>query len=335
MKKIIVCLMAALLFVSSSLLMFCSCKQSELYSEGDGDLNVLCTIFPTFDLAREVGGDKVTLTLLQDSGADLHNYTPTSATLNALAKADVFIYVGGVSDEAWVYDAIKASGNKDVITLCLMDSINQIHAELENDWSEHDHADGEHSDSDQSHTDSDHSGHDHSGDEHIWTSLKNAAIMVDEIREVFIVADGANADYYENRANDYTAKLNSLDSSLEGLFSGDIPTVVFADRFPFVYLFHDYHIPYIAAFSGCSTEVNASFETQIKLIDAVNNGSLDCIFTIEGGSKTLAQTISNETGCSIVSLDSMQSVTRSDIENGVTYLSIMKKNVDVLLEVFG
>lgn len=330
---------AAIMLISLCAMGFCSCSARSLYTAGEGELDVVVTVFPPFDLARVVGGDKVTLTLLQDNGTDMHSYTPTSATLDALANADVFIYIGGVSDESWVKSAIEASGNKKLISLCLIDVIDQIHAENENDWSKHAHTHEENNyeeyDNDYSHAHGDHQGHDHSGDEHIWTSLKNASLMVNSIREVFSLADSENADYYALRADEYTKKLNALDSSLEDLFNReDIPRVVFADRFPFVYLFHDYHIPYIAAFSGCSTEVNASFETQIGLIEAYNSGSLDYILTIEGDGKSYAKTVAMETGAEILSLDSMQSVSRADIESGVTYLSIMEKNIDVLREVF-
>lgn len=337
MKRVISLTVAIIMLVALCVMGFSSCSARSLYSEGDGGLEVLCTIFPAFDLAREVGGDKVTLTLLQDTGTDMHSYTPTSATLDALASADVFIYIGGVSDEAWVYDAINASGNEELITLCLIDTVELIHAELEYDWVDHAHGGEErHSDTAvHSHDHGDHEGHDHSGDEHIWTSIKNASLMVEAICEVFTLADGENSEYYARLASDYTARLDGLDRSLDSIFSDcDIEAVVFADRFPFVYLFHDYHIPYIAAFSGCSTEINASFETQIGLIRAVERGSLGYVLTIEGEDKVYAKTVAMETGCKIASLDSMQSVTRRDIENGATYLGIMQKNIEVLGEVF-
>ena len=337
MKRLISLLLCILLLISLCAMGFCSCSARSLYSVGDGELDVVVTIFPAFDLAREVGGEMVKLTLLQDNGTDMHSYTPTGATLDALKNADVFIYIGGVSDESWVHDAIEASGNEDLISLCLIDTVDQIHAETENDWTSHSHSHEHEEDDIHSHFDAhgDHSGHDHSGDEHIWLSLRNAVNMVEAINSVFSIADSAGADYYGDRTLEYCEKLSSLDRSYSELFEGkDIPRVVFADRFPFVYLFHDYHIPYIAAFSGCSTEVNASFEAQISLIEAYRDSSLGAILTIEGEGKAYADSVSAETGALIISLDSMQSVSRSDIESGATYLAIMQDNLDVLWEVF-
>ncbi len=343
MKRKFQLFLALFICVTLFCTVFTACSGEEIYCEGDGELHVLCTSFAPFDFVREVGGDRVKVSILQDSGADLHNYTPTAATLDAIAKADVFVYIGGTSDENWIHDAIRASGNTDLITLCLMDAISPIYAELENDWNgkDHDHAndhtdndghaasdhDGEHSHS------HDHSGHDHGADEHIWTSVKNAKLMTAAIKDLLSATDPEGAKIYETNAAAYLSKLNELDESLEEI-ANKIPSLLFADRFPFVYLLHDYHIPYKAAFGGCSTEVNAGFETQIKLIESVKENKLSCIFIIEGGSKDLADAISTETGCKIFTLDSMQSVKRTDIISGTTYLDVMQKNIETLKEAY-
>lgn len=217
-----------------------------------------------------------------------------------------------------------------------MDHISPVYAELENDWESHGDGDSHHNDEaeEESHSHShNHDGHHHGADEHIWTSVKNAKIMVEEICHALSELDADGADYYSARAASYTNKLDSLDRYLEAI-SSEIPFMLFADRFPFVYLLHDYHIPYRAAFSGCSTEINSGFETQIDLIKRVRSMSHPCIFTIEGGDKHLAEAVSNETGCRVYSLNSMQSVKRSDIEAGANYLEIMEQNINILKEAY-
>ena len=298
-----------------------SCSQSTVYSEGNGNINVLCTTFAPFDFTREVGGNRVTVSILQDSGADLHNYTPTAATLEAISQADVFIYVGGTSDEGWVHDALAAAGNDDLVTLRLMDYVSPQYAHLESDWSEHTESEHDH----------DHDGHDHGADEHIWTSVKNAALMVDAIKDTLCSVDPDGITAYSVNAEVYKHKLSGLDAQLTSL-AEEIPMMLFADRFPFVYLLHDYHIPYKAAFSGCSTETNSGFEVQVDLIKTVRSLSLPYIFVIEGGDKHLSEAIAHETGCRVYTLNSMQSVNRSDIESGATYLAIMQQNVNTLKE---
>lgn len=323
MKKLTFSISAVLLALLLTFASLVSCSPATLYSEGEGELRVVCTTFAPFEFAREVGGDRVTVTILQDSGADLHNYAATSATLDALANADVFIYVGGSSDEKWVPAAIEASGNKELLTLCLMDHVTVIHAELENDWLEHEHShDDKHSD-----------GHEHSGDEHIWTSVKNARLMVSAIEKAFSQKDLEGAEVYSENASEYIKRLDELDSEFaQAAAEASKKLVVFADRFPFVYLMHDYLIPYHTAFGGCSTEVNASFETQAELINSVKDNDLAYILTIEGDRKTLAESIAEQTGCKILSLNSMQSVKRADIEAGADYIEIMRQNLEVLRE---
>ena len=336
MKRVVLFTMAFLLLISLCAMGFSSCAQLSLYSVGDGDLSVVATIFPPFDFAREVGGERVTVTLLQDNGADLHNYTPTSATLDALSSADIFICIGGVSDEAWINDAIAASGNDSLVKLCLMDFITPVHAELWEDWSGEDHDHGhEHDDENEHGGGHSHEGHEHLADEHIWTSVRNVMAMTEAICGVFSSADADGSEYYSARAEAYIQRLSLLDGELEEIFDGkNAPLAVIADRFPFVYLLHDYHVPYLAAFSGCSTEANASFDTQIRLINAVRDNSLSCVFTTESGDSILAKTVSLETGCDVVVIDSLQSVSRDDIEGGTSYISIMQKNISVLREVF-
>ena len=322
MKKLTFYILAALLALIPLATSLSACSSATLYSEGEGELSVVCTTFAPFEFAREVGGDRVTVTILQDSGADPHNYTATSATIDALSNADVFIYVGGSSDEKWVQNAIKAAKNKDLLTLCLIDHVPLIHAELENDWLEHDH-DYEHNNSD----------HEHNGDEHIWTSVKNAKIIVSEIEKAFSQKDPDGSDVYSENAAKYIQKLDQLDSEYaQAATEASKKLVVFADRFPFVYLMHDYLIPYRAAFDGCSTEVNASFETQAQLIDSVRTHSLAYVLTIEGDGKVLAESIAEQTGCKILSLNSMQSIKRADIKAGADYIEIMKQNLEILKE---
>ncbi|MBQ8409507.1 MAG: zinc ABC transporter substrate-binding protein [Clostridia bacterium] len=330
MKKTFCFLLAVAVFFVFSAFSLASCGKKQLYSEGDGKLEVLCTVFAPFDFARVIGGDRVTVTLLQDSGADLHNYTPTAATLEALSIANAFIYIGGVSDEAWVDSAISAAGNSKLHALCLMDLTEPVYTELENDWSDHVH--GEHEHEHEHEHDHEHD-HEHEADEHIWTSLRNAVECVFAICELFCQIDPDGAEVYQRNAADYAAQLSALDAEYARFAESNGGRVsVFADRFPFVYLMHDYKIPYVAAFSGCSTEVNASFEMQINLINTVREHELSYVIVTEGNDKSLAEAVARETGCRIVSLNSLQSVKRSDIVGGISYLEIMQSNLEILKE---
>ena len=170
-------------------------------------------------------------------------------------------------------------------------------------------------------------------DEHVWLSLKNAKVLCAEIERNIEAIDSANAADYKANLDSYVAKLDELDGKFKTLVDGSsVKTLVFGDRFPFRYFVDDYGLDYFAAFIGCSAETEASFETIAFLSDKVKE--LDCktIFTLENSSKDIADTIIRTSGknADIAELNSLQSVSKSEIAEGVNYISIMQKNYDVL-----
>ena len=285
----------------------------------DGKLHVICTVFPQYDWIRNIVGNTpdVKVSLLMDNGADLHNYQTSVEDLTAISTCDLFVYIGGESDK-WTEDALKNPVNKERKTLALMDAIEEPLC-LEH---EHDH---EHEEEEHGHGDY---------DEHLWLSLKNAEAAVTKLGKLIGEIDPENADAYTANADAYTAKLNALDQQYQAMADGaKRKTLVFADRFPFRYLAHDYDLHYEAAFSGCSADVEISFSTMAHLIEFVDNNSLPCVMVTESGDQKLASTVISKTKAKnqeILVMDSLQSVTKQRVEDGETYLSIMEKNLTIL-----
>lgn len=308
--------------------LFCGCGNNSTNS-ANKKYSVVCTIFPEYDWVREIVGDKADdfeLTLLLDNGVDLHNYQPTAADMAKLSTCDLFIYVGGESDE-WVEDALAEATNKDMIVINLLDSLGDSVKEeelVEGMQGEEEEDEGE-------------DGEEEEGpeyDEHVWLSIKNSQSLVKVISESIAKLDSKNADVYKNNCDSYMAKLSTLDSQYADVVSNaTTKTVLFGDRFPFRYLVDDYGIDYYAAFVGCSAETEASFGTITFLSGKVDELSLSHLLVIESSDKKIAETIINNTKSKnqdILVLDSMQSTTSKDIANGVTYLSIIEKNLEVL-----
>lgn len=178
--------------------------------------------------------------------------------------------------------------------------------------------------------------HEHENDEHVWLSLNNTKVLVNKISETMQKVDSENADVYSENAKRYIKEIEELDAKYQEMIdNAGVKTVVFGDRFPFRYLVDDYGLGYYAAFAGCSAESEASFETIVFLAQKVDEYGLDTVFVIENSDKKIAQTIidnTKEKNQEIMMLDSMQSVTMKDIENGASYLEIMQKNYDTLLQ---
>lgn len=321
MKKLFTVILTVL--VLASILTGCETK-SNISSE---KFSVVTTIFPEYDWVMNILGDKVKdtdVTMLLDNGVDLHSFQPTADDIIKISRCDLFIYVGGESDE-WVEDALKEATNKNMVVVNLLDV-------LGNSVKEEEIKDGMEVEEEEKNEESEEVEY----DEHIWLSLKNAAVLVDTICDKLCEIDSANAENYSSNASAYIKKLNDLDSRYQkAIDASAVKTVLFGDRFPFRYLVDDYELDYYAAFAGCSAESEASFETVAFLADKVDKLGLSTVLTLEGTNHKIAETIISATQnktAKILSMDSMQSTTSEDVKNGTTYLSVMEKNLVVLTD---
>ncbi len=336
-----------------------SSASTEESAETSGEsLNIVTTIFPEYDWVNNILGDNAAnadVTMLLDNGVDLHSYSPTAEDIMKIANCDLFIYVGGESDE-WVEDALKEKVNDDMVVINLLDTLGDTvkeeevvegmeaeheHGEEgdehEEDADEHDHEEDadEHTEDTDEHTeDADEHEEGPEYDEHVWLSLKNTETLCDAISSALQTIDSANADTYAANAKDYISKLKELDDKYsETVQSASTKTVLFGDRFPFRYLVDDYNLDYYAAFVGCSAETEASFETIAFLAGKVDELGLSTVLTIEGDDHRIAETIVQNTSSKdqqILTMDSMQSTTSADVKDGANYLSIMENNLEVL-----
>lgn len=384
MKRFLAVLTALTLVFSSALVASAQEQQKQM--------KIVVTTFPLYDWVRNILGDRLAqtdLTLLQDTGVDLHNYQPTAADFVKLTDADVFVYVGGESD-AWVADAIKTAQNRRLLSVSLVDVLGGLvknelvvegmqegaHAhDHEDEAADHDHAEA--ADADHAHEEADHdhaeaadadhaheeagheeaadmehdheheeAGHDHEHeheghghehgepDEHVWLSLRNAQAAVSFLKDILAALDETNAPVYEANAQAYIEKLKALDAEYtQTLSKKQNPVLLFADRFPFRYLMDDYGIGYYAAFSGCSAETEASFSTVAFLAGKLDELSLPSVMTIDGSDQKVAKTVmeaSKAKNQKLLVLNSMQTITRADIDAGADYLDIMRQNLEVL-----
>ena len=306
----------------------CSCSAEGIENKSGSRLSIVTTVFPCYDWVREIAGSKISgidLTMLLDNGTDMHSFQPAAKDIVKISSCDVFIYVGGESDE-WVEDALKEAVNKDIRTVNLMDLLGDSVAEEETveGMQAEDEEEGE-------------DGPEY--DEHVWLSLLNAQVLVTGIADAMAQADPENASLYENNAGTYNSKLGELDGRYRAAVKdSDKDTILFCDRFPFRYLTDELGLDYYAAFSGCSAEAEASFETVVFLSGKIDELGLSSVLVIDGSDQKIAKTVIENTGSKdmeILVMDSMQSTTTADSSNGVTYLSVMESNLEVLVKALG
>lgn len=292
-------------------------------------VKVVTTIFPEYDWARQVIGEKadnVELTLLLDNGVDLHSFSPSVKDIAKIQDADIFVYVGGESDE-WVDEVLKNVKKPNQKVINLLEVLgDRVKAEEIVEGMEHEH---EH-----------HDEHAHEEeeelDEHVWLSLKNAQILTSAITSALCEVDAKNAEVYKKNLASYNAKLDALDAKyVEAVKVASKNTLVFGDRFPFRYMVEDYNLKYFAAFTGCSAESEASFKTIVFLSEKVNELGLNTVCQIETGNGKIAKTVisnSKNKKAKVLTFDSLQSTTAKQIKKGATYLGAMEKNLEVLKE---
>lgn len=310
-----------------------SSSVAESNSEETKKLSIVTTIFPAYDWVKQVVGDNknVEISFLIDKGVDLHSYQASAADIAKITDSDLFVYVGGDSDD-WAEDIIKENPNLKYINM--VDSIGEAALAEElvegmQDEEEHDNESEEHANEEGEHEEGE-----EEIDEHVWLSIKNAETIVSAIEAKLAEIDPDNKAEYEKNANDYLAKLDELDKEYKDTLSSiQNKTIIVGDRFPFRYLVNEYGIKYYAAFKGCDAGSEASFETVKFLANKMDELNMSDIFIIDGSKGDLAKTIVDNTkdkNAKVLVLDSMQSTKSSD---NASYLDIMKKNLEVLKEV--
>ena len=316
MRKRLFALLLALTLAAS----LCGCADRQRAE--DGRLQVVCSVFPYYDFARQIGGDDVDVTLLVAAGKETHSFEPTPLDVITLSQADVFLYNGGES-EAWVDDILSAAGENIAVTLPLMPQVSALAEE----WAEG--MEGAHDEHDHETHDSD----DIEYDEHVWTSPVLAKALCRAICDALCQADPAHQEDYQARLTDYLAQLDQLDAAFrEVVEAGHRRLLVFGDRFPLLYFCKEYGLDYRAAFHGCASDTEPSLATLKYLIDKVEDEKIPVVYTIELSSRKVADAIAEATGAKVLTFHSCQTVSRAEFDGGATYLSLMEQNVEALRE---
>lgn len=317
MKKLIAMVLALVLLAMG----FAGCGTDQTTDQTAADsskkLQVVATIFPGYDFAKQVCGENAEVTMLLPPGSESHSYEPTPQDIITIQNCDLFIYVGGESD-AWV-DGILESMDTPVNTVRMMDCVETVEEEtVEGMEAEEDTAeDGAEEEAEY--------------DEHVWTSPKNAETITESIADKLCEIDADNSTSYQANCDDYVAQLADLDQSFADFFATvSNKLLIFGDRFPLRYFVEEYGLKYYAAFPGCSTDTEPSAATVAFLIDKVEEDQVGTVFYIEFSNHTVADSIAEATGAKTALFQTCHNVSQEDMDSGATYVSIMRQNLETL-----
>ena len=285
---------------------------------------IITSNFIGYDFVRAITNDKSNLAMLLKPGAEAHNFEPTPTDIINIKNADLFIYVGGES-ESWIDNLLESneiSGNN---TLRLMDLV-----EIKEELPEGAEASKTTNQQEQSNADS---SDEPEYDEHIWTSPVNAVKLINGIKNKLSLIYPKRQDEYTRNATSYITQISAIDQDIRNLVANSPKKeLVFGDRFPFRYFVDEYGLNHYASFPGCSEQTEASSQTIAFLINKIKTDGISTVLKIELTSDKLAQTIASETGAKVMILNAAHNISQTDFDSGVTYVDIMKQNIEVLKE---
>ena len=285
---------------------FLFAKLSKNRNHSEKEIKIVASNYVAYDFARAIVGeslaDQTDIKILLKPGSEMHSFEPTPEDVANLSRADLIVYNGGESEEWFdkLLDTNEVDKNKAIKMMDLVEL-------QQNDEGEY--------------------------DEHIWTSPKNAITLVDKIKEKMIEKYPDKKEIFEANTGLYRNELQDIDSQLRLVISdANKNKLVFADRFPFLYLADDYGLDYLAAFPGCSEQTEADSKTVAKLIDEIRNGNINVILKIELTNDSLAQAIAEATGAKIRTLNSAHNISQEDFDKNIKLTDIMRDNLVVIRE---
>lgn len=292
-------------------LMLCGCTAQPEKPHDETKLQIVCTSFPAYDFAREIAGDRAELTLLIKPGSEVHSYEPTPKDMIRIQESDLFICNGGESEQ-WAKTLVTPELN----TIYMMDCVDTVEESADGIYNAED---GE-----------------PELDEHVWTSPLNAIKISEEICNALCKLDTDNAEEYKMNFAAYKAQLMALDREFRQVIKNSGKhTLVFADRFPMRYFALEYGLDCYAAFPGCSSETEPSAKTVAYLIDRVREDKIPAVLYMEFSNQKMADVICEDTGCKKLPFYSAHSVSAEQFKQGVSYLDLMRINLNSLKEALG
>ncbi len=268
-------------------------------------MNVVTSIFPLYDFARQVGGDLVDVSLMLPPGVEAHGFSPTPNNMIAVKRADLFLYTSDIL-EPWAGTIVAAVGVKN-------GKVVEVGKEIIS-------------------SDTHQAGHDHRGvDPHIWLDPTLAIEMVEVIEAALSEVDPGNSAVYKNNSAEYISRLYTFDEQTKQILQNcKLQTIVSGGHFAFGAFARRYGLSAVSPFQGFSPDAQPSPKAIGRLIKTVQETGSKVIFHEELIQPKVAKIIAEETGARLLLLHGVHNVSKNELERGETYLSLMQKNVDNL-----
>jgi zinc transport system substrate-binding protein len=293
-------------------LVIASCQKEEDRISQPKKLSIVATLFPLYDFAREIVGDKADVTLLLPPGVEAHSFEPKPGDMITINNAGIFLYTGAYM-EPWVEKILQATDNKNLIVIDTSKGMTLLKSTA---GQEEGHGQNVR-------------GHNEHGayDPHIWLDFTNAQKMVDSILEGLTRKDPANKDMYAKNAAAYKTKLQVLDENFKNTLSGcRKDTFVHSGHFAFNYLASRYNLHYISAYGG-SPNAEPTPGKIIELKKFILEHAIKYIYYEELITPRIADILNKETGAKLLKLNGAHNIGKDDLKQGKTFIGLMEDNL--------
>ena len=286
---------------------FSSCNPTKKSAGEEQDkIKVVTTLFPLYDMAKNIGADKAEVSLLLPPGVEAHSFEPKPSDIVKINEADIFLYTGKFM-EPWAEGIIKSVENKNLIVVDASRGTKMIPGVF-------------------------HDADEPAGslDPHIWLDFDNAKTMVRNIAQAFKLNGSANKSFYEQKADEYGNKLSGLDSAYKATLAAcKSKEIIYAGHYAFGYLANRYGLKYLAA-QGVSPDAEPTAKDLINLVKQIKKDKVQYVFYEELTSPKIAETIAGETNAKLLLLNAAHNLAKNEIEKGVSFFDILKRDLDNL-----
>lgn len=310
MKKIIQ--LASVLF--ATMLFLLACTNSENTEEENDTIHIVTSMFPVYEITKEIAGDQAKVSVMLGPNEDAHHYEPSAKAVAAVNEAEVFVYS---SDEMefWVESLLSVVENDDLIVVELGDGLDfEMHSEDDPDHTEHD----------------DHDGHDHGNlDPHFWLNPVSVEKQLYLIVDAILKVDEAGKELYEEQAARFSKELLEIDQAYTDAFENATNRSFVVQHQAFGHLAEQYNLEQVAI-GGLTTEVEPNPKQLAQIVEFINDQQLPIIYYQSGESSATAETISNETETAVGVLYDLESLPIDFVDVNQPYLAAMKENLEQL-----
>ena len=303
--KIIVAIVAIAIIVGG-LIVLSQIKRTKQKTIGAGKITIVTTLFPLYDMAKNIGADKADVSLLVPPGTEPHTFEPKPSDIIKINEADCFVYTGRFM-EPWAEDIIKGVMNKKLIVVDASKGTRMIPAV----FSHKKEARG-------------------ALDPHIWLDFDNAKIMAKNIADALAAADPADKAFFQQRADAYNTKLIELDAAFRKTLSTcKSKEIVYGGHYAFGYLAKRYGLRYLAA-QGVAPDAEPTAKDLVRLVEQIKKNNIHYVFYEELTSPKIAETLARETHAKILLLNAAHNVTKDQFERGVSLFEILNTDLEQL-----